>query len=116
MPPVTAQVMMTLPICPSPGSAVLFRPMPAMSCVQNGDSPGPAGRAALHLHRQAGDGESRRRQRFQIVQLLDLAVARLPAGLVAFPDQRGVAGLGEAARGMAERSIPAPAIGADDAD
>ena len=34
------------------------------------------------------------RQRFEIVQLLEVAIADLAAGLVAFPDQAGVAGLG----------------------
>src|SRR4029077_5034128 len=45
-------------------------------------------------------------------ELLHVAIADFAPGLVAFPDQAGVAGLLEALCREAERRIPAPAIGA----
>ncbi len=50
----------------------------------------PAGRGAADLVRKAADDEAVGRQRFEVVQLLEVAVADVAAGLVAFPDQRGV--------------------------
>jgi 4-carboxymuconolactone decarboxylase len=47
----------------------------------------PAGRGAADLVREAADGEAVRRQGLQVVQLLEVAVADVAAGLVAFPDQ-----------------------------
>jgi hypothetical protein len=48
------------------------------------------------------------------VQLLQLAVAALAAGLVPLPDDRRVAVAFEPFQRRAERRIPAPAVGADD--
>src|SRR3546814_16083325 len=52
--------------------------------------------------------------RLEILQLLEVAVADMAAGLVAFPDQRGIVALGEFLRRMHEGRIPAPGIGAGD--
>src|SRR5271166_83312 len=74
--------------------------------------PRPAGGGALDLGREARDHESGRRQRLEIVQLLDVAVADAPAGLVALPDDRGVARFGVALGGVDKRRVPAPRVGA----
>src|SRR5262249_37918033 len=76
--------------------------------------PGPAGRAAPDLHRKAADGEAPGWQRLEIVQLLDMAVADLPAGVVALPGQACVPGRQILFPGMDEGGIPAPAVGAGD--
>src|SRR4029078_5941644 len=60
-------------------------------------------------HREAVVG-----QRLQVVELLELAVAALAPGLVALPDDRRVAVALEALQRVAERRVPAPAVGADD--
>src|SRR5262245_60417942 len=60
--------------------------------VDDSDRARPACGTAAHLHWKAAHYESLGRQRFEIVQLLDVAIADLAAGLVAFPDQAGVAG------------------------
>src|SRR5882757_2029033 len=78
--------------------------------VENGDRPGPAGRGPLDLDRKARDGEAGRGQQFEVVQLFDVAIADVAAGLVAFPDQAGVLGLSVLLRGIDERRIPAPAV------
>src|SRR3954454_15954530 len=65
--------------------------------------PSPARRSALDLDREAGHGETGRRQLLQIVQLFDVAIADMAAGLVAFPDQAGVLGLGVFLRRVDER-------------
>jgi len=75
---------------------------------------GPAGRAAAHLDGKAAYRETPCRQAFQVVQLLDVAVADLPAGLVAFPDEARVAARGIFRLGVDEGRIPAPAVGAGD--
>ena len=49
---------------------------------------GPAGRGAADLVRETRDEEAARRQHFEVVQLLEVAVADVAPGLVAFPDQR----------------------------
>src|SRR5262245_66619582 len=54
-------------------------------------------------------------QLFQVVELLEMRVADLAAGAMAFPDQAGVAGLLHALAGVRERRVPAPAVGADQA-
>ena len=46
------------------------------------------------------------------MQLFDVAIADMAAGLVAFPDQAGVFGLRVFLRGVDERRIPAPGVGA----
>src|SRR5512139_1663170 len=58
----------------------------ATSVLEDRDRARPAGRRAADLVREAGDGEAVAGQRFEIVQLLEMAVADVPAGLVAFPD------------------------------
>src|ERR1700680_1392499 len=77
--------------------------------------PRPAAGGGADLHREAGHHEAVGRQRFEIVQLLDLAVAAMAAGLVPFPDDRGVAALLIARGGVHERRVPAPPVGADHA-
>src|SRR4051812_42553887 len=49
------------------------------------------------------------------MELLQLAVADLPAGLVSLPDDRRIAIRREASKRRAERSVPAPRVRADDA-
>ena len=44
------------------------------------------------------------------MQLLDVAIADVASGLVTFPDQTGVPGLGVFLRGVDKRRVPAPAI------
>src|SRR5262249_48665379 len=78
--------------------------------IENGDRTGPAGRPGAHLDRKAAHLEALRGQLFEIVQLLEMAIADLAAGLVAFPDQARVARLGEFLRRMHERRVPAPAV------
>ena len=55
------------------------------------------------------------RQRFQVLQLLDLAVGVLDAGIVPLPDERGVARLLPALRRVFERRVPGPRVGAANA-
>src|SRR6202162_1528674 len=62
---------------------------------ENGDRAGPAGRSGPHLDRKTAHPEAGRRQAFQIVQLLEMAIADLAAGLVTLPDQARVASLGK---------------------
>src|SRR6185436_16252974 len=57
------------------------------SAVENGNRPCPARRGALDLHREARHHEAGRWQLLEIVQLFDVAIADMAAGLVAFPDQ-----------------------------
>ena len=90
--------------------------MRSTSAVDDGDRPGPARRRALDLGREAGHGEPDRRQRFEIVQLLDMAVPNVPARLVALPDDRRVVRLGVAPCGVQEGRIPAPAVDPGDPD
>src|SRR3982074_997626 len=79
------------------------------------DGAGPAGGTAGHLDRKAAHHETLRRQRFEIVQLLDMAIADLAAGLVALPDQAGVVGGEIFLPGVYERGVPAPAVCTGDA-
>ena len=55
-----------------------------------------------------------RRQRLEVVQLLDVAVADLAARLVALPDQLGIPGLGVFLGRVDERRVPRPGVGAGD--
>src|SRR5919108_8688 len=80
---------------------------------QDGDRAGPACRSASYLHGQAGDREADWREGLQVVQLLDLAIAEIPSGLVPLPDNGGVPGLGKAPRRELEGRVPAPGVGAD---
>src|SRR5215831_18494412 len=78
--------------------------------LENGDSPGPACRRGADLHWKTRDQKSVGRQRFQIVQLLDVAIADLAARFVPLPDDRGIAARREALGGVNERRIPRPAV------
>ena len=51
-------------------------------------------------------------QGFEVVQLFQVAVADVAAGLVAFPDQAGVVGLAVLLGGVHEGRVPAPGVGA----
>src|SRR5207248_1680950 len=62
--------------------------------LDNGDGAGPAGRGAADLDWEAADHEAVRWERFEIVQLFEVAITDLAPGLVAFPDQPGIAGRG----------------------
>src|SRR5262245_52707551 len=83
--------------------------------VDDGDRARPAGGTAAHLDRKAAHHEFLGGQRFEIVQLLDVAIADLTAGLVALPDQAGIAGGEIFLPGVDEGRVPAPAVGAGDA-
>src|SRR5689334_23116060 len=101
----------------SPGMTSLWRAQrPEKSALQNRNRARPSGRSALDLHGEARHLEPGRRQLFEIVQLLEMAIADMAAGLVAFPDQAGVFRLGVFLRGVNERGVPAPAVGAGQAD
>jgi hypothetical protein len=52
---------------------------------------------------------------FQVVQLLQVAVADVAAGLVTFPDQAGVLRFAVLLCGVDERGVPAPGVGAGQA-
>ena len=69
----------------------------------------------MHLHRKAHHVEPVGRQQLEIVQLLEMRIADLATGAMAFPDQAGIAGLGHLAPRVRERRVPAPAVGADQA-
>src|ERR1700687_192231 len=70
--------------------------------LKDGDRAGPARRRPLDLDGETRHHEAGRGQKLQIVQLLDMAVADVTAGLVAFPDQAGILGLGIFLRGIDE--------------
>src|SRR5262249_14368965 len=53
--------------------------------IEDGDGAGPTGRGRVNLHREATDREALGGKLFEIVQFLDVAVADLAAGAVAFP-------------------------------
>src|SRR5688572_3276956 len=82
---------------------------------QNRDRARPAGGSAMHLDRKADDLEAVGRQLLQIVELLEVRIADLAAGAMAFPDQAGVAGFLHALLRVRERRVPAPPVGADEA-
>src|SRR5262249_57479119 len=65
-----------------------------------------------HFDGKAAHHEPFGRQRFEIVELLDVAIADLATGSVAFPDQAGVAGGEIFLLGVDEWRVPAPAVGA----
>src|SRR2546426_3634612 len=78
--------------------------------IEDRDGARPAGRSGADFHRKAADPEPGRRQLLEIVQLLQMAIADLAAGLVALPDQARVAGLQIFFPRVNERGIPAPAV------
>src|SRR5580698_1320760 len=82
---------------------------------QYGDRPRPAGRSAMHLHREAHDLEALGRQELEIVQLLEMRIADLAPGAVPLPDERSVAGRLNFAARMRKGRVPAPAIRAHEA-
>ena len=57
-----------------------------------------------------------RRQRLQIVKLLQMAVTNMPAGLVPFPDQGSITRLLVFFSGVDKGCIPAPGIGSGEPD
>ena len=65
---------------------VRFEPCRA-PLIEHGDRTRPAGRSSADLDREARDREAVTRQRLEIVQLLEVAVADVATGLVTFPDQ-----------------------------
>src|SRR6266852_7971716 len=97
-----------------PASHLLFVNADAATLIQDRDRAGPAGGAGPYLDRKAAHLEAGRRQAFQIVQLLEMAIADLAAGLVALPDQARIAGLGKFLGCVHERRIPAPAVDSGD--
>src|SRR5687767_14888088 len=64
----------------------------------------------MDLHREAGHLETGRRQRLQVMQLLDVAVTDLAARAMTFPDHRRITILGVLLGRETERSIPAPRV------
>src|SRR5437899_868531 len=86
------------------------------SAVEDRDGAGPAGRGTADLDRKAADREAVGGQRFEIVQLFEVAIADLAPRLVPFPDQPGIASRGVFLLGMDKRRIPAPAVGAGQPD
>src|SRR5438270_11183838 len=69
-------------------------------------------RGAADLDRETAYRKTVGRQGFEVVQLFEVAIADLPAGLVTFPNQPGVAGRGIFLLCVNEGRVPAPAIGA----
>ena len=72
----------------------------------------PARGTAAHFDRKAAYHEALGRLRFEIVELLDMAIADLAAGFVAFPDQTRIAGGEIFLLGVHERRVPAPTVSA----
>src|SRR3954451_21701720 len=85
--PLRTQVFGTIPVLRS-STACCIAPG-KQSAVEYRHRPRPPRRGALDLHRKARHHEPGRRQLLQIVQLFDVAIADVAAGLVAFPDQAG---------------------------
>src|SRR5256886_15765457 len=84
------------------------------SVVQQRDGPRPTGPGARHLHREAGDPEPVRRQRFEVAQPLDLAFLAIAPGEVGRPQHAAVAGLPVPRDDVAERGIEAERVRTDD--
>src|SRR5271157_6033503 len=70
---------------------------------------------ALRILKTA-QGETGGRQLVEIGQLLDMAIPDRAAGLVSFPDDRGIMSLRIALCGVNERRVPRPRVGSGDAD
>jgi hypothetical protein len=85
------------------------------SPIDHSHAPRPSRRRRLGLYREAAHLEAERRQLVEVGELFHVAVADLAAGLVAFPDDAGVAGFEEALVGEGERRVPAQAVDAGDA-
>src|SRR3984885_9271730 len=84
--------------------------------VQKGDAPSPARRSSVDLHREAGHLEAKGRQLLEVREFFHMAVTDFAPGLVAFPNEAGVTGLGEPLAREGERTVPAPTVDAGDAD
>src|SRR5215213_7385311 len=82
------------------------------SSVDDRHRPRPAGGGPFDLDRKTRNHETGRGQLLKIVQLFDVAVTDMTAGLVALPNQAGIASLGVFLCGVDERRVPAPAIDA----
>src|SRR3972149_4666575 len=91
------------------------RQMPLVLPLKNGDTAGPDSRCLFDFLRKENDLKAERRQLIEIRQFLQMAIADLAAGLVTFPDDRGVARPGEAVARVAEGGVPAPAVGSGQA-
>src|SRR5687767_10149537 len=106
----------TMSTSPAEGAPLVWRYVATFRLfLENGDGSRPARGGALHLHREARDGEAMRRQHLEIVQLLDVAVADLAPGLVPFPDHLHVLRRRVALRHVLVVRVPGPAVGAGDA-
>lgn len=71
---------------------------------------GPSRRRRVNLDREAGHFETTGRQRLQVVQFLDVAVADGAPGAMALPDDRRIVVAGVAGSGVGERRIPTPGV------
>src|SRR5260221_271205 len=78
--------------------------------IEDRDGARPAGRGLADFHGKARDGEAAGRQRFEIVQFLQMTIADIPPRLVILPDQALVAGRLDALAGEAEGRVPAPRV------
>src|SRR5690606_11141857 len=79
--------------------------------VEYGHGAGPASRSAANLMWKTTDDEAVGRQGLEVVQLLEVTVADVPARLVAFPQKALVAGFGELLGCVREGRVPAPGVG-----
>src|SRR5262245_34289900 len=71
----------------------------------------PASGTSAHFDRKAAHHETIGRQRFEVVELLDMAISDLAAGAMALPDQARITGREILLLGVHERRIPGPAVG-----
>ena len=78
--------------------------------IDNRDGPGPTRGCAFDFDWKARHHESGRWQKFEIVQLFDMAIADVTAGYVAFPDNAGISGFGIFFRGVNKLRVPASAV------
>jgi hypothetical protein len=74
------------------------------------DGARPACRSAPHFVRKARNRVSIGWKYFEIVELLQVAIADITTGFVAFPDQGSVAGRNDFVRGMTEGGVPRPRV------
>jgi hypothetical protein len=75
----------------------------------------PAAGRGFDLGREASDNEAIGRQLIEVAQLLHVAIGNLPAGFVAFPDDRGIVRRFPALARVHEGRVPAPGVDAADA-
>lgn len=74
--------------------------------VKNRDGAGPTCRGLVYLYREAGHHEAACGQLLEIVQFLDMAIANIAAGLVAFPNDTGITGLSVSFSRIYKRCVP----------